>query len=253
MARKKKEDSQFNIDDYKDEIDKYIKKRVEKEASSEVVKIYKKQIKGLKIKNGIKNLVILILLAVIGYGSYMVYTGEKLTSDGKTIKNEESKVPVIKENEEDKKENLIDEYKYLLDKIVINSSFPYETDLSKGNLTEEIKEYIAFANLTKDDIENEDGTLVIGEDKMSSKVNELFTSNDEFKTFKYNDKIFTYLKNQKIFVGEEPDSFESIERNITDCKVKGNEITLISKEKYKDKEYTLKYIFVDGKLDRVEA
>lgn len=257
MARKKKENEVFNLDDYKDEIDKYIKKRVEKEAASEVVKLYKKQISGLKIKNTIKNILIILLLAVIGYGSYLVYNGEAIAKNGKVVKkideSTQEKENISKDANKNTKEKLIEENKYLLDKIIINDDFDYIDDLENGNITMKIKEAIAFSNLNSNDIENNDGTLVISEDKIIEKINELFTSCNDLETFKYNGKTFTYLKNQKIFVGEEPDVKETLSRNITDIEVNRNIITFtVSENINKEKTINLKYVFVDSKLDKIE-
>ena len=61
MAKKEiqgKENTVFNLNDYKKEIDSYIKERVEVESASQSVKLLKKQLKSKKISSGIKSFII---------------------------------------------------------------------------------------------------------------------------------------------------------------------------------------------------
>lgn len=277
MARKKTEEKLFNLDDYKDEIDKYIKDRCKKEISSETTKIYKSQIKNLKLKGYIKNLIILVLVVIIGYLSYLSYNGYEF-NNGKVVKKENSSTSSVTDKAStDSQEELINRYQNLLDNIIINDSFDYKDDFYNGNLTDEAKEAIAFANLSESDLEKDDGILIISEDKIKEKEDSLFNKVGELKTFNYNNRKFAYLKSQKMFVGDEPESDTSTTHKVVNVDKNGDTIVLtsidgiikdntlynietgeeVSKdntdlESNKDRLNTLKYTFINGKLDKIE-
>ena len=152
----------INIKDYKSEIDKYIKERVEIESASQSVKLLKKQLKGKKISSFIKSFIILCLLGCIGYGIYYLYEDgyfddEKeakcscKTNTGKTDDSgkETDKKETKKEESLDSK---ISKYGYLIDNIKFDANSNYTRDFYNGNLTNVLKEYLAYKLIDTDNI-----------------------------------------------------------------------------------------------------
>lgn len=237
MPRKKKEENEFNLDDYKKEIDEYIKERANKELSSEVVKIYKKEISKRKKQNFLKNIIIIILLLVIAYG---------LNYWNRHYRNIKPVIVEKKEiNKEEKEDNtLIEENKYLLDNIKIYKEFNYQKDIEDKNLSDELKEYLSFNNI-KEEIKEEDGIYILDENKLKDKMNEMFDGENNLKTFKYNGVTIRYLESKNIFI---------LDKNIKDSKELDKSIKNVTKERdtinieteYNDFDIT--YVFKNNKL-----
>lgn len=286
MANKKQvEEKKFDINDYKDEIDKYIKERVEIESASNMVKMYKKQLRDKSLISLIKSIIIILLLCVIVYGVIYLYR------DGYFNKNN-NQIPVInndtKKEEEPKKETddtksideLKEKYATLLDNIRIDSKCDYLKDYYDGKLSNELKEYIAFKNIDKEKIESDDESSYFEGSIMLDMIKSIFNETIKLSTFKYNGITYKYLESKDMFISNNiPTDGYSVIRDITDIKENDKQIEIefvegyinnnklynaltgkdISEYKansnlqnYKNKLNTLKFTFENGILISIE-
>ena len=155
MAKSENKES-FNINDYKDQIDKYIKERVEKESASTAVKYYKKKVRNKNIAIFVEFIIIVLLLCGGAAGTYYFYhegclgTFHYEKNNDKPVSNNDTK-----ENKEESKvklDELINKYSYLLEDINMDTKSEYLTEYYSGNLTNELKEYLAFQLINKNNI-----------------------------------------------------------------------------------------------------
>lgn len=286
MANKKQvEEKKFDINDYKDEIDKYIKERVEIESASNMVKMYKKQLRDKSLISLIKSIIIILLLCVIAYGVIYLYR------DGYFNKNN-NQIPVInndaKKEEEPKKETddtksideLKEKYATLLDNLRIDSKCDYLKDYYDGKLSNELKEYIAFKNIDKEKIESDDESSYFEGSIMLDMIKSIFNETIKLSTFKYNGITYKYLESKDMFISNNiPTDGYNLIRDITDIKENDKQIEIefvegyinnnklynaltgkeISEYKansnlqnYKNKLNTLKFTFENGILISIE-
>lgn len=286
----------INIKDYKDQIDKYAKERVEVETSSQTVKTLKKQLSSKKCASGIKSFIILCLLACIGYGIYYLYndgyfdekkngktecncaeTNCNVKDDDKT-KTDDKKDDVKKE--EDSFEKLKEKYSYLLDNIMFDLNSNYTRDYYNGNLTNELKEYLAYKLIDKDNIMTDEDSSYFELSDLETAYTTLFNEKLTPSSFKYNNSLYSYLESKEMFVSSIKSNEEKlITKEIIDVLVEGKNITITTVEgyldngklyniltnkkvssykngdslaKYKNKLNTIKYVFNDEHLVSIE-
>jgi len=219
----------INIKDYKDQIDKYVKERVEIESASQSVKLLKKQLHNKKVSSAIKTLIIFLLLCSIGYGVYYLYEdgyfeenkGVKCSNvlsddNNKTKKNNDDKPAVVVE--EDTLEDLIKEYGYLVENIKFDANSNYTRDFYNGNLTNEIKLYLSYKLIDDNKINADDDSIYFEASDLKKASSKLF---DEIslETFKYNNTTFKYFEFKDVFVSNgTPNEEKEITREIIDIK-----------------------------------
>lgn len=285
----------INIKDYKEQIDKYAKERVEVETSSQTVKNLKKQLSSKKCASAVKSFIILCLLACIGYGIYYLYKDGYFDEDKKSTKcnctetkcdvkdDDPSKTTDKKDEdkkEEDSFEKLSEKYSYLIDSITFDLNSNYTRDYYSGNLTNELKEYLAYKLIDKDNIISDDDSSYFELSDLETAYNVLFNEKLEPSSFKYNNALYSYIESKEMFISNSKANIDkNITKEITDIKVDGKNITITTVEgyldngklynvltnkkvssykqgdklsKYKNKLNTIKYTFTDEHLISIE-
>ena len=287
MANKKiEEEKKFDLNDYKGEIDKYIKERVEVESASNIVKVYKKQLRDKSIVSLIKSIIIILLLCIMAYGMINLYKDgyfDKGRNNNPVINND---INTEEKNNDAKKEDTVDieelkeKYANLLDNIRIDNKCDYLKDYYDGKLSNELKEYIAFKSIDKEKIESDDDSSYFEGSIMQDMVKTIFNETIKLSTFKYNGITYKYIESKDMFIstGLVADGY-SVVRDIIDIKENGKQIEIESVEgyvnnnklynvltnkevseykvnsnlqNYKNKLNTLKYTFENGYLISVE-
>lgn len=232
------------IDDYKDEIDKYIKERVEKEAASESVKMLKSELKKSKAANSFKNLLILFMIAAVGYGVFYLYQDGYFDKDKNTCKvvdKEKSDKNADSDKDKTKKVNkptlddLSKKYSHLLDNIKIDTNSSYLEDYYKGNLTNSLKLSLAYNLIDEKDIEKDDETIYFDSYLLSDAYNKLFNDNIKYETFNVNGTTLKYLENKEMYMGtKKVSSGNEIIREIIDINVEEDYVLITTIEGYLD-------------------
>ena len=137
---------EFNINDYKPEIDSYIKERVDKEASSNMVKFYKKRLRNKNVIIIIDTIIIIVLILFIIYSACFLYYKGYLNNLINNNNNNTEDVVKKDEQQDNTKslEELSKKYSYLIDKVKIDVNSDYLANFYEGNLTPELKEYLSY-------------------------------------------------------------------------------------------------------------
>ena len=284
----------INIKEYKDQIDKYAKERVEAETSSQTVKTLKKQLSSKKCASGIKSFIILCLLACMGYGIYYLYkdgyfdekkNGTKCNCTETKCDVKEPDNTKTDDNKDDtKKEDSLaknkEKYSYLLDNINFDLNSNYTRDYYNGNLTNELKEYLAYKLIDKEDIITDEDSSYFDLSDLETAYNVLFNEKLEPSSFKYNNALYSYIESKEMFIANsKANEDKEITREITDISVSGKEVTITTVEgylngnklyniltnkkvssyksgdsisKYKSKLNVVKYVFSDEHLISIE-
>ncbi len=244
---KEKINKGININEYKSEIEKYARERVEKEAASDRVRFYKKQLRDKNIIVFILFILLLISLSGIVYGVYYLYNDgyfdKNKIENKEEIKKPENNINQVEEKKEEiEKENrfqeLKDKYSYLLDNINIDVKCNYINDFYSGNLSIELKEYIAYKALNKESIINDDTSSYFDVDDLGNSYSKLFNDKLVYKTFKYNGITYKYLDSKKMFISNELSTDSTnIEKEITSINEEDGKIIISTVEGYfKDKK-----------------
>lgn len=203
----------------------YLKNQVNVEVSSAVKKAENRLLKHKNIVIFKKNVIIIFLLLVIlGIGFYL-YKDNYFDKFFK--KNTPTVIP--SGSVQSQQSNLIEEYAYLLDNIVLSENSKYLKDFYDGKLTDNIKLYLAMGLIDENDFDSEDEMLVLSEESFLKYYSELFDSNIELVSFDYNNKSVKYLKTQKLYLVDclNLNKDTNIKRNILEV-TKENEIIKIT-------------------------
>lgn len=258
MATKKIETKEEKVDltKIKEELTDYVNKQITKEIASVVDKSNKRLIreKNKKILN--KNIIIIILLAIIGFLLFLLYDDnyfDKYFNNDKETKVVE-KVDKDEKEEEKVKEPTLDElkeeYGYLLDNINISKNSKYIDDYYDANLSQELKNYLAFNNLDLDKLSIEDDYNIIENEELEKEYSKLFDDTYKAKSFTYNNVVVRYISKMESYITDELLEKEEdiIEKEITDIKVEDDKIIITTKED----NNKLIYTFKDNKLIKLD-
>ena len=250
MATKKIETKEEKVDltKIKEELTDYVNKQITKEIASVVDKSNKRLIreKNKKILN--KNIIIIILLAIIGFLLFLLYDDnyfDKYFNNDKETKVVE-KVDKDEKEEEKVKEPTLDElkeeYGYLLDNINISKNSKYIDDYYDANLSQELKNYLAFNNLDLDKLSIEDDYNIIENEELEKEYSKLFDDTYKAKSFTYNNVVVRYISKMESYITDELLEKEEdiIEKEITDIKVEDDKIIITTKEDNNKLIYTFK-------------
>lgn len=237
-----------NIKDYKDTIDKYVKERVEIESASQSVKLLKKQLHNKKVSSAIKTIIIFLLLCSIGYGIYYLYEdgyfeenkGVKcsnvLTSDKKG--DDDKNVDPKPAKTEVSLDELTDKYGYLLDNIIFDANSNYTRDYYSGNLTNDIKLYLSYKLLDSSKVVKDDDSLYFEATELKKASSKLF-GDISLETFKYNNASLKYFEFKDVFVSNgAPNEEKIVSREIIDIKAddETKTVTITCVEGYLDND-----------------
>ena len=267
MAKKKKEVMQElttkenillekNIDDnkIKEDLEKYVDEKINKTFIDELDRVNRRLIREKSRKIIWKNITILILLAIIGFLLYLLFSNNYFDK----YFNKNTKDDII-EKDEPKKEEKIDvtptpsptpkaptldelkkEYGSLLDNYYVTDTSSYLVDYYSGNLTDNLKKYITLNSLDFDTIKKEEDYQIISDEDFKKAYEKLFGDEYTPATFDYDDNKIRYINKMESYMTSEYLKKEesNIKREITDIKEDGN-IVIIS---------TVEGIIKDGKL-----
>lgn len=188
-----------------EDIDDEITKRVEYETRNKLEKMEKKI---YKYKNGSiirRNVIILILLAVIALETKVLYDNNLLSvkSNKKQSEvNNELKVNNENNNKEEEKNSewYIKKYSYLLDNIKTNISGEDKYYLYKDNYTEEsisnrVRLNMSYQLLKKENIKNENSVINVKENDIKNAYKKIFGSLDNYKAENFNNSCVQFIYN----------------------------------------------------------
>lgn len=283
MANTKKEKDLVDISKVKEELTDYVNIQIQKGFTAELERANKRLIKEKNKKIMKKNIIILLLLILVCYLLYLLYDNryfdKYIKSETPIVENNRPE-EVTPEKEPEKEEitlaELIDEYGYLLNKIGISENSEYIKDYYEGNLTNELKNYLALNNVDFDSLFNEDGSNIIENMELEKYFNELFNKDYKSKTFMYNGVKLKYMNKLESYISDSllEKSESNIKREIVDIKVEDTQIIITTIEgvikdkklfniltnkeikaykkdsltKYEDKLNRVVYTFEDDKL-----
>lgn len=247
--------NEINVDSLKDELKDFITLEIRKEFNTEVEKTNKRLIKEKNKRLIFKNIIILFLIVLIGFLLYLMYNdgyfkrlfnkNSEIIDTSNISKDKENKndVPDEKELEKEKKktqEELKREYSYLLDDIYINENSIYLEDYYNGELSNELKNYLALNLIDFRSLIKEEDYNIIDDDTLKIKYNKLF--NDEYisTNFNYNGNEIRYINRIGSYISDK--ILENSNSNIV------KEITNINKDENEVIIETIEYLSKDNKI-----
>lgn len=254
---KKEEKEVINVDKIKEELTDYVNKEIKKGFNEQVEKVNKKLIREKNKKILFRNIIILILIALVGFLLYLLYDINYFDQFFKSSTNTTEVVEKKEVKQEKTEEELKVEYSSLLDKIKLSENSSYLKDYYKGNLTNELKNYLALNLIDFISLEKEDNYNIITAEELANSYSKIFSDNYTSISFNYNGNKVLYLSKLNSYITDsilEKDS-TSINREIISIKEDNGEVIIITKEKLlKDnKTYNMKYTFKEGKLISLES
>ena len=187
-----------------EDLDDEITKRVEYETRNKLEKMEKKI---YKYKNGSiirRNIIILVLFAVIALETKVLYDNNLLSVKGNKKQSEvnnELKIDNKNENKEEKNsEWYIKKYSYLLDNIKTNINGEDKYYLYKDNYIEEsisnrVRLNMSYQELKKENIKNENSVINIDENDIKNAYKKIFGSLENYKAENFNNSCVQFIYN----------------------------------------------------------
>lgn len=214
------------IYDYlKDKIDKEVKLQVQNEVQKEVKKIIRSKNRTI-IKRDIVILILLVCCFFLGYNLYKISDiriditktdkGNKISEVKNKEDNENKGEQEVKK--EDTLEDKITKYGNLLDDIYIGEDSDYLEDFYKGNMTDEVKLYLALNHLDSEKFIVEDETTYVNLDDLKNSFEDIIDGDFNPKSFKWGADSFKYLSSKELFLfdGKFKKEKSNIQREIID-------------------------------------
>ena len=245
---KEENNQELDLTKIKEDLECYIDLQIKKGLNEELEKTHNKLIREKNRRIFFKNFTILILLCIIGFLVYLLYTNNYF--DKYFNKNDNNKTEVInntnnKENakEDDKNkeeeipkeptlEELVKEYSYLLDNIFISEESIYLKDYYNGNLTNELKNYLTLNLIDFDNLVLEDDSLIIDSNLMSKAYYLIFDGKNENISFDYNGIKVKYIKALNSYLSDKElvKTKSNIIREIINIEVENNTVKITTIE-----------------------
>ena len=255
MAKKKKEnelivkendnillESRVEANKIKEDLEKYVDEKVNKVFIDELDKVNRKLLREKSKKIFVKNIVIIILLLIIGFLGYLLYSNNyfdrffnknnteiKENIKEETKKDEEEKKEVSKpEKKEPTLDELKKEYGHLLDNYVIFHASSYLNDYYNSNLSDNLKQYLTLNTIDFKTISKEDDYNIISSDTFKIVYEKLFDSAYTPLTFDYNGNNIRYVNAMEAYITEKLLNKENtnIKREIKDIKTSDDKIII---------------------------
>ena len=228
----------------KKELEEYIDEKITKTPLGEIEKANKRLIREKNKKIASKNIIIIILLAIIAGLVFLMYDDEyfdRLFNNEKKSKVE-NKIITDKGDEEDEitLDDLKKEYGYLLDNIYISDSSNYLEEYYNGELTTELKNSLALNLVNFDKLEEDEDSNIIPSDLLEDTYKGIFNDKYENKSFKYNDNKIKYVSKLDSYI-----TGDILEKDDTNIR---REITNIEVDKKIVKITTIEGKVVDNKV-----
>ena len=188
-----------------------------------------------------KNIIIVLLLLIIGFLTYLLYTNnyfnqffnknndivekdKKDKEEKKEEKKEEVKEPTLKE--------LKKEYEKLLDNYYVTDNSIYLVNFYNANLTSDMMKYMTLNSFDFSSFTKEDDYNIIKESTFKTMFEELFDEKYFSASFDYDDNHIRYVKLMDSYITESLLVREdnNIRREIKDIKVNAGEVNITTVE-----------------------
>lgn len=288
MARTKKDEKEkkvkkktnvkkeeVNLNEVKEELTIYIDKEIKKGIDDRLERSYKKIIRQKNRKLFFKNIIILLLTALVLYLVYLLNTVNYFDDILKIGRKNNIETNEVETNVTNKTfSELKSEYSKLLDNIYINENSSYLKDYYNNNLTNELKSYLSLNLVDFKSLDKEDNYNIVDLSVLKESYSKIFEDSLDSVSFDYNGNKINYLNKLSSYITTSTldKNNTNIKREIIDIKeednsviittieglVKDNKIfnILTNKEvgsgndlvKYKDKLNTVNYTFKNSKL-----
>ncbi len=258
-----KEEKKVDLTKIKEDLTSYIDTKMNDKLFQKIDNLNKiiirqknKKILSQKIVITLLLLVIVLLLYVMNdQGYFYKYSREYYEETSERVKKDREEEP----NEEAPQtgpslEELSEKYTPLLNKIYIKESSPYFEDYHTGNLTTELKLYLALNNADFKKITTEDDYSEIPLEIIKTAYQKLFTDEFNHANFIYQDKRLRYINKLDAYLLEGEITKEELtnKRTIADIKENGKEVVITTDELYiideEERWFKLSYTFKDNKL-----
>lgn len=220
-------------------IDEQIELKVTKRLKEEEKKINR----GKTAKIIWRDIIIIILLAVIGYFGYCLYDVDYFNirtkvedvpkdkepkNDNNETKEPENNPKPVEDNKPDS-EYYIKNYSNLIDNLLINDEAVFELfnkSTNKNNISNDLILKIAYKNLDKLYITNDNNMVTFHEDSLLESAKKIFGDNINLKNtmFSYNNTKFMYYNETYLGI-KESDVTVDLLYKITDAKEEDNKLT----------------------------
>lgn len=228
MARttKKKEEEKIDLSGVKSELKDYVDVSIKKSIKEELEKSNKRLVREKNKKILVRNIIIIILLAIIGFLLFVMYKdkyfnrllgcNDNCNKSNETINNDTPKEASL--------DDLINEFAYMLDNISIHEDSGYINDYYNGKLTDEIKNYIAFNNIDINKLETENEYNIFDSALLKNEYNKLFDTSFTAVNFNYLENKVRYLNKMDYFITDSviEKKQSNIKREIVDIEVDGD-------------------------------
>ena len=256
MVKKKKEETKaietkkknilleekVDVESIRKELKDYIDETVNQTFIDQLDKSNKKIIHEKNKKIVWKNIVIIILLLIIGFLVYLLYTNnyfDHIFNKNNEIVEKDKKdkeKPKEDEKKEEKKEptlaELKSEYGKLLDNYYVTDNSIYLVNFYNGNLTTDMMKYMTLNSFDFSSLAKEDDYNIIKESTFKTMFENLFDIDYISSTFDYEDNKVRYVKIMDSYITESLLVREdnNIVREIKDIKVDGGEVIITTVE-----------------------
>lgn len=296
MARAKKneivvKEEKENIDltSIKEELTSYVDKEIKKNFDDEVKKVYNKLLRDKGRKVFVRNIIILVLLCIIGFLVYLLYdvgyfdkyfnkpvdntpTNNEVVNDEPNNVVEEPIGPTL--------EDLKKEFGYLLNNVIIDDESVYVGDYYRGNLNNELKNYLVTNLLDYSNLPVDDECNIIDGELFKEYYSKLFEGEYSKNSFDFNGDRVRYINKLESFITSSVlvKRETKIKREIIDIQVSENSIMITTVEgivsdnklynvvsknevkkykndslvNYKDDLTTITYTFKENLLDSIK-
>ena len=248
IAMNEVKEEKVDLDNIKNELKIYIDEEIKKEYQEEINKINNKLIREKNKKIIFRNMIILLLIAIIGFLLYLLYDNNyfsKILIKDNDIKEENNNSKKTDENTDNKKntednknneekqeikptlDELKDKYGKLIDNYYISDLSIYKDDYYNGNLTNEIKSYMTLNNIDFKNLEIDDNSNIISEAEFSEIYESLFDDKYVGINFDYNGNKIRYLSKISSYITEKELVKENhIVREISDIQIDDRKVMI---------------------------
>ncbi|MBR1413234.1 MAG: hypothetical protein IJ574_01005 [Bacilli bacterium] len=286
MPKTVEKTEKIDVKKIKSELNEYIDKEIKRNFLEELEKSNKRLIKEKSRKVIFRDIVIILLVAIIVYLLYLLNNIDYFDKYfNKTNNQVETKESIKNENNSSDNTNTLEKdnkikYLDLINTYNISEDSLYLSDFYNGNLSNTLKLYITINNL---DLENyiEEDYNIIDELVFRKKYNELFDDEYINESFIYNNINIKYISKLSSYITDKvvENSTSNIVKELLDVKVDNDTITITAVEgliknnklynvlsnkeinnykkdelsKYKDKLSVITYTFENNKLISIKG
>ena len=229
----------IDVEAIRNELKDYVEERVNQTFIDELDKTNKKLIREKNKKIVWKNIAIVILLLIIGFLIYLLYSNnyfDKLFNKDNQIVEKENKKDEDKTISDEKKEptqeELKKEYAKLLDNYYVTDNSIYLVGYYDGKLTNDMMKYMTLNTFDFSTFTREEDYNIIKESTFKTMFERLFNEDYVSSSFDYDDNKIRYVKQMDAYmtsallVREE----SNIKREIKNIKLDGSDVIITTIE-----------------------